>query len=716
MAYIDDTQKLDLLWKKLQYGVSFTDPSKTAYEELTRSHDQLRATDIWQQDNLIPATAGSVPGVVEFVDIRCRPEPSVTDNTAWVAVNVYATGITVENRLRDFIHPKFDPSYEIRVYADSAKTKRIFNSADETNWVFDYSSGILWFPTIDVDDPITEVYILGYRYIGPKGLNPTFSGTVIDVLGDVTGGDFSGGYVPGFVENETKIADAVDQINRALLDFVPKAPITLAELLIEMPGAVSVIDDANVVLSEGAIDNTNIIGFKPAPGNTVERVAGINLETTYVGPFGDGKQGTLSVELNNTSVGLVNLTDGDNSGIYGKLDLNQDVSNAGTNTSFFETLTARAVALDLPLGLNALNLTHSVTGSTNTLWLVRDSITTKPVINWTNAVETPSVDIVYSSGVPHYARGSQILFSASVSGLATDIHLDTKNVEFQTVPKMAGPNVWAYPGSYGLPAVLEKNQPYTANNIVFTIADYQGNVGHGTVTVKTIARNANGKTELTGTQKINYMRGGQPTGISPVDEAGIPVSNLGTYEAGFSLYATRVELPANVNPAVDVGALLPWDSAGVLADHEAAVVGGAITWTKENYSTTYLPSGPDYSGKADTQYATFMIQRKHVNLLNIEIEGRYSGLWVKLPGLLDQSKISNGWMDCTKNYEGWGVPGREVLGGCAVGLAAFGGSQTVTATFGYESSSVSTNNLILVRFRLNAGDSITGLRFSGVAR
>ncbi len=716
MAYIAESQKLDLLWKKIQYGVSFTNPDKTPYEELTRSGEQLRASEIWNEDNKIPAPATVLAGVVELADIRCRVEPSVTDNTAWVAVNIYSTGITPENRLRDFISPKFDPSYEIRVYKDAAKTQRIFNSADETNWVFDYAAGILWFPDLDQQNPITEVYIVGYRYVGKKGLNPTFEGEALDVLGDLTDGTFEGGYVGGFVENVTKVSDAVDAINRALLDFVPRAPVTLSQLLLEMPGSVSTIEDANIVLSEGYTDNIGAIGFKPQPGQTVDRVAGINLETTYVGPFGDGSQGTLSVEQNGTSVGLVTLTSGDNSGIYGKLDLNQDTSIQGTVAGFYETLTARAVALDLPLGLNSLNLTHSETGSTNTLWLVRDSLSYRPTIISTSATETPNVDIVFSSGVPHYARGSQILFSANVGGLATDIHLDTKNIEFQTVPKMAGPNVWAYPGAYGLPAVLEKGASYIANNVVFTVADYEGHVGHGTVMVKAIARNTNGKTELTGTTKINYMRGGQPTGISPIDEAGVPVSNLGTYETGFSLYATRVELPANVTPAVDVSTLVPWDSNGVLALHEAAIVGGTITFSKENYSVNYLPTGPDYSSKADTQYVTFMIQRKHVNLLNIEIEGRYSGLWVKLPGIADQSKISNGWMDCMKNYEGWGVPGREVLGGCALGLAGFGGSQTVQATFGYESSSNSTNNLILVRFRLNANDSITGLRFSGVAR
>jgi hypothetical protein len=378
MAYIMDSQKLDLLWKKIQYGVSLTDADKSPYEELTKSSDQIKASDIWQNDNLIPSPAVAVPGTVELVDIRMVAEPSVTDGTAWIAVRTYGIGITPENRLRDFISPKFDPSYEIRVYADEQKQNPIFNSSIETNWIFDYSSGILWFPEANTVSDIPAVYVVGYRYVGPKGLPATFSGDVIDVLTDLTDGTFDGGYVEGWVENETKISDAVDQLNRALLDFIPRAPIQLNQLYLEMPGSVNLIEDANVVLSTGFTNNTNGLGFIPSPGQIVDKVAGINLETNYVGPFGSGNSGTLSVELNNATSGFVVLSAGDNSGIYGNLDLNQDTATNVANSTFYETLTARAVSLNLPLGLNALSLKHTETGSTNTLWLVRDSSNALP--------------------------------------------------------------------------------------------------------------------------------------------------------------------------------------------------------------------------------------------------------------------------------------------------------------------------------------------------
>lgn len=715
MAYIDNNQKIDLLWKKLEFGVSQTSPDKSAYEELTRSGQILRASEIWQQDSLIPTSAAAIEGVVEFVDIRCRMEPSVTDNSAWVAVQVYEDGITPSNRLRDFISPIFDPSYEIKVYKDLAKTQRIFNSSIETNWVFDYSSGILWLPGLSETTAPASVYITGFRYVGAKGLNPTFSGSLIDVLTNLTDGSFAGGYIPGWVENETKISDAIDQINRALLDFIPRAPNTLVDYTLEMTGAIQSMDDANIVLSADAVNNTNGMPFAPLAGQAVERVVGLNLETTYVGPFGSGNSGTLSVDLNNASAGQIALSDGDNTGVYGNLELNQDTSaNSANDSKFYETLIARAVGLNLPKGLNGIRLTHSETGSTNTLWVVRDSTNIKPTITSLSVTEPEGNIYTYSSGIPHLTRGAIVYLNATVNDLATDIHLDTRNVEFQTTPKMAGPHVWTYPGVNELPSVLTKGTIYSPSNVQFNIADYDGNLGHGSVNFKAIARNANGKTEFIGTQQINYMRGGTPTGISPVDESSIPIFNLGSYEEGFAQYAVRVLTETGNSPNISLPDGIPvFDHTEPLPVHEASILGGSVRCLRENLAN-HIPSGPDYSGHLDTQYITFAIQRKNVSIMNIEVEGRYSGLQIKLLGITDLNRTTNGWMDCFKHYEGWGVPGREVGNGCAVGNIAFGGTQTVTATFGYESSSNATHNLILVRFKMIGNDSITGLRFSGV--
>lgn len=716
MSNVTYQQKIDLLWKHL-YGVVQTTSNKSEYEEYRLRHEQLRASDIWREDSSIPNPASAAAGIVEFRDIRLVADPSVVDNSAWVAVDIFANGLAEDNLLTDFIPPSFHPTYEIKVFSDAAKTKRIFNSEDETNWIFDYSAGILWLPNLDPAENLTEVYLVGYRYIGPKGMNPTFSGDVIDVLGDLTNGDFTGGYVEGFEENETRISDAIDLINRALNDFVPTAPFGLDEYELIMPGTTFVINDANIVLSEGATDNAGSLGGKPLAGNTVGKVLGFNLETDYVGPFGNGRSGILSFELNNVSSGSKTLTVGSDTGVYDNLEINQDIGYGSQIKAFYETLQARAVNLDLPFGLNGLSLKHTETGSTNTLFVVRDSSQVVPTIQSSQITESTVANLEFSSGIAHYGRGSRLLCSATVKNLATDIYLDTRNVEFSSGSKNAGPTAWAYPSAYGLPVTLHKGTDYNITEVPFQIDDTEGNLAHGTLNMQITARNANGTTVETNATKINFMRGGATTGISPVIEAGVPVRNLGTADVGFLQFAQRILLPNNATPTVVIAAntLPAWDSSAPVPAYEAKIVGGVLKHSAEDFSTS-LPMGPDYSSHTGTQYATFWIQRKNVSIMDIEVEGTYSGMWVNLPGIPDQTLAPNGWMDCFANYVGWGVPGREVQAGCAIGVPAYGGSQTVTATFGYESSSNTLHNIILVRFRLAPGQAITGLRFSGATR
>ena len=67
-----------------------------------------------------------------------------------------------------------------------------------------------------------------------------------------------------------------------------------------------------------------------------------------------------------------------------------------------------------------------------------------------------------------------------------------------------------------------------------------------------------------------------------------------------------------------------------------------------------------------------------------------------------------------KAYDGAGAPGEagDTDAGCALGAVMNGASGTFQITFGTLSSTGATGNEILVRIRLNAGQSITGLSFS----
>lgn len=721
MANMDDSQKLDLLWKRTFFQVSETSTSKSEYEETNISPLSIGAKGIWAQDNLIPPEPGIYDGVTEFVDIELIKDLTVEDGTTWIAVVDPDLGSTVSNRLGDFIGPAFSPSYEVKIYSNSLKTERVYNSLERTTWVFDYTSGILWFPQLSsilVEDPIVydRLFLTGYRYVGEKGLKPTFSGDVIEVIGDPSSGTYTGGYVPGFTPGVTTISDAINELNFALNDFIPKSPPGINEMILQLPGAIKTIDNANIILSDGYLDSTNVTGFKPNPGNVVNKIVGINIESDFIGPFGDGSKGQLQVRLNNTNVGSADLIPGDNSGVYGKLYINQEATIGTSLVSFYETMIAKAVNINFEPGLNALWMRHTITGDSSYVFAVQDSSNVLPTINDVVVDDTENAIVVFSSGIPHYDRGSKLYLGATVSDLATDITLDSKNISFNTVDGQAGPEVWAFPGRFGLPLTLTKATSYTAEFIPFEITDETDTISHGSSPLRVVARNCNGKTEYITPYRLNYMRGGSGTSMSPVSESGVAINNLGKADVGFDLFAKRLLLANTPTPTWDTldGILPIWDSTQTLPTYEAAIVGGAITHTKVDYSNNFMPVGPNYSNHADFQYITFAIQRKNVSQMIIDIDGRYSKLWVKLAGIENQPLTANGWMDATRQYEGYGVPGREVSSGCAVGTAAFGGSQAVHVTFGYESSSNALNNIILVRFRLINGDKITGLSFNGV--
>ena len=158
-----------------------------------------------------------------------------------------------------------------------------------------------------------------------------------------------------------------------------------------------------------------------------------------------------------------------------------------------------------------------------------------------------------------------------------------------------------------------------------------------------------------------------------------------------------------------------WSPSTSIGSSEAVIVGGVLKYDTTNYSTGYLPVGPDYStGRATSQYIQFEIIRSNVSQFKITITGTYAGCWVCMPNNSTWTTSlsgKNGWADMFVAYRGSGVP-TTAQPGCASGTLMSGSSGTFTSVFGTESSSNDTNNRILVRFKLTSGQSITGLSFS----
>lgn len=194
-----DSQKVDLLWKKIVYGAAKTDIAGNidATQEPNPSPLQIRADKILQQSGeipgVIPASNSSVVTVypttfpVECISTAGIPTPTLT----------WQTGRTF------WVPPEFGSTYQIKVYiapsgnaaAASSLGTQVFATGSGYNdlWVFDYQSGILNFNSNNTPysggSPISftgnSVYISGAVYAGAFGL-PSSANIGNTILGNIT--------------------------------------------------------------------------------------------------------------------------------------------------------------------------------------------------------------------------------------------------------------------------------------------------------------------------------------------------------------------------------------------------------------------------------------------------------------------------------------------------------------------------------------------------
>ena len=176
---INDTQKLDYLWKKLGYGLSKTDTNanKTATNESIASPLLLRGDNVWSQAQDIPAVKPSSSSGVVTVYPNSAPVECTADITA-SANRTWKTGTT------DWIPVEIGSTYSIQVYVHTSgqastavsSGTRLFaaGSGNNDEWFFDYQSGVLNFIGTNLPNGINftnkSVYIVGARYTGLKGV------------------------------------------------------------------------------------------------------------------------------------------------------------------------------------------------------------------------------------------------------------------------------------------------------------------------------------------------------------------------------------------------------------------------------------------------------------------------------------------------------------------------------------------------------------------
>ena len=199
-------------------------------------------------------------------------------------------------------------------------------------------------------------------------------------------------------------------------------------------------------------------------------------------------------------------------------------------------------------------------------------------------------------------------------------------------------------------------------------------------TIKARARNVNG---ISGYTELSAKLAVHTAAQSGISEIAIPVSDSlgdGTYTDDgvriFDFSASSANTPSFSSSTNYFTNSLYAESAdpGVEGTKEATVRLGVLKYDVTDYSSGYLPVGPDRSGDTGTQYFTFAFRRRVVANFDISITGTIAGIWYCSPGtILTAASGLNGWVEATTQYAGVGLPGTDTENG---GNGSSGGAYT----------------------------------------
>ena len=192
-------QKVDFLLKKVGFTLSKTGSvtgtgaisggtTKEPFAESIPSPLVVPDSSIWNQSLSIPTTPpGSNTSIIRVYSTssahRMTADSSVSGSRAFIAYTTYND--TSSARLSDWIDTQFGTGYVLKVYKGDPNSSGTLlpagGSGSDDGWFFDYSSGVLNFNGAGLPSGVsdTNIYIVGYRYIGSKGvsspgqINPT---------------------------------------------------------------------------------------------------------------------------------------------------------------------------------------------------------------------------------------------------------------------------------------------------------------------------------------------------------------------------------------------------------------------------------------------------------------------------------------------------------------------------------------------------------------
>jgi len=515
----------------------------------------------------------------------------------------------------------------------------------------------------------------------------------------------------------TTVTNGLAQLNFVLGKLVPPSPPTF-------PGTstitISSLSTYVMALAQGSQIDLTGNSRAVAAGTTVANVRRANSYTTSnVSTVGPGDAGTIYAFLNSTIVGTRAMTVGADNGIYGNLVIGNNIDYGvytGQTQGFWESTNCYASGSSISPGWNEVYLTHSLGTPTNTRWWYFDNSAPGTPTFSSTSIAISSNTVSYSSTVPHLTSSAGFTLAFNIARLSGDMFPTSNNMVTGTAA-----------GALGAPATITYSSagvswPLSANLYVSS-----GSVAC-TTTANVISGFGSSSSGPTLSCSNSYNTGTQnfPPGVTVLYKTGTASAmeetavTFGSTVGTGSGQAARIINPGSTyNPAYTAGASLFNSQTSTLETYDATIVAAVLKHDQINYSTGYLPVGPNLSSsRSGSQYFTFRFVRTSVSKFNIRFTGTIAGLWVALPGSgIDTSSTLNGWLDMSVAYAGSGQPGAGTGGngsnGCALGgvvtLNSAVTNHSKTCTFGTASSSSTATNEIYVRIKLTSGQTVTAL-------
>jgi hypothetical protein len=474
-----------------------------------------------------------------------------------------------------------------------------------------------------------------------------------------------------------------------------------------------------------------------------------------VSNFYNGATGTLTADINASADGAKAFSASENeTGTFTSLVVSSNVDYDTVVSSYPQRLYLVASAkitkalTGYSVGLNAQRLTHSTTGNTGYVHVLRDDITATPTTTIGTVAEGTAGSKRYVSGIPYYNSGSPTVTvtGTTIANFTGQAYQDTTSpheVDNDTNQESTSGDVitdsnFTYAQVDGSTTMLSSSVPKTdigvasAYTIGAVTVPITGSSVRSIKTIKARSKNANGTGSYNSSStKIQVYTNSLLTldneagGITVSDSLGAGFDDDAVRISGFgSLSSDTPSLfdSSNANYYTDSA----WSGAVTVAGtNEAISRFGVIKHFTTNLSSGYLPVGPNLTSGRDggeAQYYTFAFRRTTMANFNLTMSGKVSGMFIAAPGTaIDSSSGLNGWLDCSSTYGGSGIPGSDTgnggngSNGCAfnsgdrvVDNTTYSG-QEFTFTLGTENATNATGNVILVRIKLNSGDSVTAL-------